>query len=109
MVTWRLLVGGVGPVGEVQMGFSGPVASGLVAGPTGGLWSTRCVVLLWRCVVVVICCGAPVVGRRVLVWIGSVFLICRQRLHQLSCDSNLRLGPEVKLMGVLVVQMVVWA
>ena len=49
VVSWRLLVGGVGPVGEVQMVFSEPVASGLVVGPTQRLWSTRCVVLLWLC------------------------------------------------------------
>ena len=54
VVSWRLLVGGVGPVGEVQMVFSEPVASGLVVGLTERLWSTRCVVLLWRCIVVVV-------------------------------------------------------
>ncbi len=61
VVTWRFLVG-VGLVGEVQMGFSGPVASGLVVGPTRRLWSTRCVVLLWRCIEVVVAGPAERLG-----------------------------------------------
>ena len=60
VVSWRLLVEGVELVGGVQMAFLEPVASGLVVGSTRRLWSTLCVVLLWRCIGVVV---AGPVGR----------------------------------------------